>query len=267
MIGVEKVRELVETVIMTGKVKGVNPISLLLIAAPESGKTSIVLSKDCTNVHAFSDITGRGIHLAIKDNKEITHFVINDMVAVLSHRQSVNKYTISVLNAMTEEGISDIASPAGIEKFPDEKRGVITSLTTDLVSDSRNWWNKIGFASRMLPFCYSYPEALIVKIKDAIDHNNIVTKKGDAKKENFPTPKESIKVIYDEKLAKEVRRTADIRCMILEEQGMRRLKQYHALVQAHALLRHRIKPEVLELDIEWLQDIDMYVTYDKPRHL
>src|SRR5437588_110827 len=67
------------------------------------------------------------------------------------------------------EGITRIATPGGIEKFEDGKRGIIASLTYSLVKDARHWWNKIGFTSRMLPFCYMYPADLIVQIKADID--------------------------------------------------------------------------------------------------
>lgn len=266
MIGTELLRETIETVIFTGKVKKIEPVSLLLIAAPESGKTSVVLEKKCKSIEAYTDITGRGIHEILKAKKDLTHIVINDMVASLSHKQSVNKYLISQLSAMTEEGISAIATPQGIETFDVGKRGIITSLTLDLVRDSRHWWSRIGFTSRMLPFCYSYRAGMIVKIKSSIDDSQ---KNGNSKvsSENFPVPSKSLHVEYPENAIIEVRRMADVRSIILKEQGMRRLKQYHALAQAHAALRTRKNPTVNEKDIEFLRRMDAYVSYDTPEPL
>jgi len=273
MIGTHLLRELVETVILTGRVSSVEPVSLLLIAAPESGKTSVVLEKRCKAVEAFSDVTGKGLHQILKNNKELTHIVINDLVAVLSHKQSVNRYTMSQLNAITEEGISNLASPAGIETLPIGKRGIITSLTLELIKDERHWWSKIGFTSRMLPFCYFYPAGLNIKIKNAIDENAIRGKSlgppalNGHKKPNFPVPNRDIKVEYPEKIAARVRRLADVRSVLLEEQGMRRLKQYHGIIQAHALTRKKRPPIVTEEDYEFLSTIDYYVNYTKPAPL
>ena len=268
MIGIELVREVIESVILTGRVRGIYPASLLLIATPESGKTSVVLAKDCKNVKAFTDVTGNGILKIVKQMPDLTHIVINDMVAVLSHRGSVNKHTVSTLNAMTEEGVNCISTPGGIEEFPEGKRGVIASLTTDLVADSRNWWNKIGFTTRMIPFCYKYPDDLVLKIKDSIDaHAATGRDKKEPRKETFGTPKDRKYVRYPPSVIEEVRRIADYRAMVIGETGLRRLKQYHALVQGHALLRSFTNPEVNNQDVEFLKQVDMFISYDIPRAL
>lgn len=264
VIGMELIRELVETVILTGKIKDVYPVSLLLIASPESGKTSIVLDRPCKSVAVFTDVTGRGIQMILQQKKEITHIVINDLVAVLSHKQTVNKYTISVMNALTEEGISSIATPAGIETFDHGRKGIITSLTSDMANDARNWWNKVGFASRMLPFCYRFPDKLIIEIKDHIDSNGGKHHKVKANPE-FKTPEKQVAIEYPDAILKSARRVTDIRSTMLGEQGMRRLKQYHALIQAHALQQGR--REVTEADLDFLCKVDLYCSFDTPRDL
>jgi hypothetical protein len=175
------------------------------------------------------------------------------------------------LNSITEEGITAIATPAGEEEFDCGKKGVIASLTLELAQDARRWWNKVGFSSRMLPFCYIYSPDLIIRIKAAIDET-----RGKAKQNGngtaaaigeFKIPKEPVGVSYMEALSKHVRKVADTRAQILEEQGMRRLKQYHALVQAHALWRTRKKPTVTDVDLEFIYKLDPFVSYDKPQSL
>lgn len=267
MIGTELLRELIESVIMTGKIRGINPVSLLLIATPESGKTSVVIAKDCKNVKSFSDVTGNGIQKVIKQMPELTHIIINDMVAILSHRQSVNKHTLATLNAMTEEGVNCISTPGGIEEFPEGRRGVIASLTTDLVGDQRNWWNKIGFTSRMIPFCYKYSEDLILRIKDSIDANGGRNGKDQEVRGKFTTPEKKKYVAYSQPLIEQIRRLADYRSMVLGETGFRRLRQYHSLAQGHAMLRQISKPEVSDADVDFMKQVDMFINYDMPRAL
>ena len=272
MIGTEFLRETVETVILTSRVRDVAPVSLLLIAAPESGKTSVVLERPCEVIKAYADVTGRGLHAVLKHNPNLSHIVINDLVAVLSHRQTVNRYTISQLNSLTEEGITAIATPSGEEEFPCGKKGVIASLTLELAKDSRRWWNKVGFSSRMLPFCYFYPDDLIIAIKAAIDESRGKSANGNGtrskpKTKDFLVPKDAVKVLYDEKMVQQVRRIADMRSKMLEEQGMRRLKQYHAMTQAHALWRQRASPTVNDKDVDFVSHLDDFVSYDKPKSL
>jgi hypothetical protein len=48
---------------------------------------------------------------------------------------------------------------------------------------------------------------------------------------------------------------------------MRRLHQYHTLIRGHALLRNREKPVVEDVDLEFLEEIDLYCSYDKPKEL
>lgn len=253
---------------MTGRVKDIDPCSLLLIAAPESGKTSVVLERPCKQVEAFTDITGRGLHKILEKNgAEITHLIFNDLVAAMSHKQSVNRYLVSQINALTEEGITKIATPAGVEAFTWGKKGVIASITLDLVKDARYWWNKVGFTSRMLPFCYFYPDELIIKIKDHIDNgtqprvNYQPHAKKELAKQELKSPPAPITVEYPATIVKDVRWIADVRSRILKEQGMRRLKQYHSLVQGHAALRAKGKGKVEEEDLDFLKKIDRYVSY------
>jgi hypothetical protein len=263
MIGTQLLRELIETIILTGRVEDIAPVSLLLIAAPESGKTSIVLEKDCKTVKAFSDVTGKGLQLILAMNRDITHLVINDMVAMMSHRSSVNRYTVAMLNAITEEGLFPTADPSGIHDFDCGRKGVIASLTMDLTQDGRNWWNKVGFTSRMLPFCYFYEQDLVLKIKESINANGGHAKKKKSEPDQFIVPKEPIPTIYPEELIARTAEIAGIRSRIMKETGLRRLKQYHAIVRAHAVLRDPTPGvKVIQADIDFLRSADLYVSYD-----
>ena len=85
LIGMQLIREVVETVILTGRLKEHEPVSLLLVASPESGKTSVVLEKECSGVIALTDVTGRGLQDLCKMKQEVSHMVINDLVSVSEH--------------------------------------------------------------------------------------------------------------------------------------------------------------------------------------
>ena len=261
MIGTQLVRELVETTILTGHLTGHDPVSLLLLASPESGKTSIVLERDCKSVIDMTDVSGRSLQVLVQSNPEVSHFVINDMVAVLSHKQSVNQYTLSMLNAMTEEGIRTVAIGGNVMPAPVKgKRGIIASLTLDLARDQRRWWNATGFASRVLPFCYCYDEKLVIRIKDYIETRS-AAKSNEPKPFTVPAIKPTINL---ETIKASVRELSDRKAKELGEKGIRRLKQFRSLVAAHALWRSWKNKSANEQDVQFLMNIYHHISYTNP---
>lgn len=255
----ELVKELVETVLLTGRLKQHAPVSVLLISEPEQGKTRIFFETPCPSVIMLTDVTGRAIQELCRQNAEKTHFVINDLVAVLSHRQSVNKYTLSMINAITEEGITAVAFPGQTESFKNGKRGIVAALTTDMTRDGRAWWNKIGLTTRMVPFCFAHSEELVVKIKTAIDSDAAETTGA-----VFKIPALQVHVSMPTAVTKAVRSLADRKAKELDEVGYRRLKQFRALCRGHALRRGNWKGCTANMeDVDFLKRIFPYVNYLK----
>lgn len=263
LVGVELVQEFVESVVTTGRVKGYPPLSALIIGKPESGKTSIVTEKKCPTIECFSDVTGRGILEIIKDNPGLTHIILNDLVAIMSHRQTVNRYTLAIINALTEEGLQAFATPGGIEHIPEGKRGVIACLTFDLALEGRSWWNKTGFSSRLLPFAFSHSSALSLQIKALIDNGTHDPKK----KSELRLPKKPIIVALPQKYSAEIRKISDAKAQelsaVTHEEGYRRLRQFRSLACGHALRRSFHKPSVGEKEIDFLGRILPYISYTK----
>lgn len=255
--------ETIKTCFLTAHLFEHDPVSLLLIAAPESGKTTIILKNPCHSAVAVTDITGRGLQKLCTVKPEIRHIIINDLIAISSHKPSVSQYTMAMLNAMTEEGIQTIVTPETIEKFEKSsgRRAIISSITIDVLRDGRKWWNKIGFTSRMLPFSYKLSSSTVIAIKSKID--------GDAKRptvgEEIPIPKTIREVAFSNTLSQECRCIADERSRQLGEIGIRRLKQYRAMARAHSLLfaRH----EVCKIDIDFLSNMDKFVSFNECREV
>jgi hypothetical protein len=265
LIGLERVRELVETIILTGRVRNAEPVSLMLIASPESGKTSIVLSKNCETVIALSDVTGKGIQQLCLQKKEVSHFVINDLTCVTAKKHAVSQFTISMLMAMTEEGITAVQYPnAPLLEFKEGKRGVIVCTTLQSSQDGRTWWNKTGFSSRLLPFCYSHSDALMLLIKQSIDKGKFDRRwTQPEEKPNYMVPKNAVDVQIEPATVRKVRELADYRAKQLDEQGYRRLHQYRSLAKAHALWRTTKRPVAKDVDYEFISWMDKYVSYSE----
>lgn len=267
LIGNDIVIEFIETVLYTGRIVDANPVSALLIALPECGKTSSVsslfLDAKCKTAIQLTDATGRGLMELCKYRPEVSHFVLNDFVAIMSHRESVNKYTLAVLSAMTEEGISTVAWPGQVDTFMHGKRAIIGCSTPGVVNDGRQWWVRHGLASRMLPFYYDHSANLSIQIKDSIDSEREEKSKGIV----LHVPDKLVRIPLSETQRQRIRILADNRAKILgDPKGYRRLKQYRTLVKAHALARAKRKSGIAvnEQDLAFLEVIDRFVSYTEP---
>jgi hypothetical protein len=280
LIGVEPVLEFVKTVLYTGRVKaagGPRPLSAILIATPECGKTSVVTDAitggKCKTAIALNDVTGRGLMDLCKHHPEVSHFIINDLVTVMSHRESVNRYTLSIINAVTEEGLTAAAWPGTVETFEHGHRGIIACCTPKLIKDRRQWWNYHGLASRMLPFYYDHTDLLTIQIKDAIDADDkptAISRNGTRGIVPLRIPEKPVRVTIPSNLEYAIRKLADQRAAKLgDPKGYRRLKQYRLLARAHALSRggSRANLSVADRDFEWLQRMDAFVSYTEARQL
>ena len=67
MLGVKLIEELVQSVAISHLIKDGDRVSLLLLADPENGKTTVAASAKCDHVEFVSVITGRTILKAIKE--------------------------------------------------------------------------------------------------------------------------------------------------------------------------------------------------------
>jgi hypothetical protein len=260
MIGTKLVTEFLQVVLMTGRVKGESPVSVFIIAQPEHGKTSVCLESPFSCAVDVTDSTGRGLLEIIKYKPEITHIIFNDLTIISAHGRTVRSYLISIINAMTEEGIRSIAFPGMVEGVPQNgKRGIIACCTPSLVKDTRTWFNKIGMTTRILPFYYTYSEALVIKVMTSIRNNTQEKLPG---KLNIPSGLIPVE-INSNTFAKEIEEIARAKSKELDDQtGFRRHKQFRKLAQAHALMSGEWKNASVGAEqIDFLKRIYPYISY------
>jgi len=260
LMGVALASEFVHTVILTGAVEHSNPVSALLIANPEQGKTSIVLEKSCDQVIAMTDVTGKGLKLLCQMKPEATHFIVNDMGIIMAHSGKTREYFFGMLLAMTEEGIKTVASPDGVEVLKTGRKGIIGCITTEQAQDNRMWWQKRGLARRLVPFHYAYSEGLVIKIKDSIVKGHHAS--FEEPKPSYP--KIAVQVTIDNFLSEKIRKISDRKATELGQLGISLLIRYQALAKGHALFRNWKNAKVTEEDIDFLARIDPYVNWMLP---
>jgi hypothetical protein len=259
LIGVNKLREFVQSLILTGRLKCSQPVSAMIIAEPERGKTSIVVEKQCEALAIMTDVTGKGLQILCQMNPRTTHIVINDMGIVGGHSPKTQNYFYAMLMAMTEEGIRSVANPDGVEATKAGRRGFIGCITTTQATDKRHAWHKRGLARRIVPFHFDYSEALVLKIKGEIDKDKSANFESI---NSFKIPEAPIQVEIDEKFSNEIRKLADVRAEKLRQLGISLLKNYRSLAKGHALLRTWKNPHVNENDVEFLKRIDPYIDWE-----
>jgi len=172
VISVEPIEKILRCVLASGRVKGDRPLSLIVVAPVECGKTSII-RKYCLkagNVFYSTDATAFGI---IRDTNQLrdfasgqlTHIVIPDLLNCLGRKQDTVTTFVNFMNALIEEGIVNISTYANhIEGKVEVKAGLVTAIPPDPFRDKRRRWGNIGFLSRALPVSFDYQVSTQVEI-------------------------------------------------------------------------------------------------------
>lgn len=263
LIGTTLVEDLVQTVACSHLIAERDRVGLLLLAAPESGKTTIACAARSKHVHPVSVITARSV-LAELANKDTEFFLFNDMAAIRSLSKQTSALLIVILNQIVN-GETGIASFAGQTQYKIERPiGIIGCMPFKLFADKRSAWREMGFVSRMLTFSYSYGPDIVAKIKNGIDLDRM--KKAHARPMPAVNQQTPVHVtIHRKSDTRLVRTLADKRAEELGQVGIRMLHHYHTLVRAHALKHGRVK--VNDDDMEFLTAVDQYVSITECRPL
>lgn len=182
MIGLNNIIELLKLVVFSGHIKGEKPVSAIVTAEPEAGKTEMVMKfsqnkglvtlTDCTAYGIMRDY-GQSITQGI-----VKHLVVPDLIKPMSRGSDTVHSLIAFLNALIEEGVISISTYAeklGIQNQENAtqnqipvKCGLIATMARRALDDGRHQWSKMGFMSRLLPISYSYKTSTKVAIQNSI---------------------------------------------------------------------------------------------------
>jgi len=200
MIQVDRILNLLELVVWSGYIKGEQPVSALVTAPVEAGKTDVIMkfaqNEGCI---ALTDVTAYGI---MRDygqaiiNKKVRHLIIPDLVKPLSRGKDTVHSLIAFLNSLIEEGVYRISTYAERIGAPSVgadlqaqpipvKCGLIATLARGVLEDGRHHWSRMGFMSRLLPISYNYAVTTQMEIHKSIARRDYL---GDAPiKLNLPS--------------------------------------------------------------------------------
>lgn len=167
MINVEPIKKIIECVLISPYVKDEKPLSLLIVAKAESGKTSIMkLYREVKGVTYITDCTAHGLTRDILPkivSGEVKTIMIPDLLTPLAKSTKTRQSFIAFLNNLIEEGVAKITTYVTIWD-KDVKGNVVTAVTDEAIKDARHDWAKLGFLSRFIIFSYSYDMSTVVSI-------------------------------------------------------------------------------------------------------
>lgn len=257
MINTEILEYAIKLAIYSTAIKNERPVSMMIIAPVEHGKTEILkkfafieevkLTTDF-NTFLFCDFA-----IDFQSGKKKT-LMIPDFLRIVKKKYSTQSNSLTILNAITEEGWSG-KLPMGQVIDKPIRANVITALTADEMQDKRHKWSKLGFLSRFIPLSFSYKNNTKQQIREYIKDRVYQ----DDKFYDFELPKEKIDIVLPKELAIELEK---ISINIAEENnitGFRLQRQLQVLCMSNALLNNR--QMVINSDVEVIREIAKFINF------
>lgn len=256
LINLKDIENLLRAVLYSGYLANEKPISLILIADVESGKTELVKKYRFNKGIAYlTDATAWGITSQYKsqlENNELKHIIIPDLLTPFSKKDSSVKSFITFMNGLMEEGIFKIKTYATNIDKEINSVGLIGCLTKQEFNKKFRNMKDVGFLSRCLPVTFSYSKETVIKIFESIIQEDYINES----EKNFNFPKEPVKIKLPVEIAREI---ANMTLIIAKETsiyGFRLQKSLQRLIKANALINNRKR--VTQGDFE---DIKKYINF------
>lgn len=247
IVELDALEKTVKAVLFSGYVKDEKPLSLLIVAKPESAKTAILKKfRGNKGIEYLTDCTAYGLTQQILpkiESGQVKHILIADMITPLSKSTKTRKSFIAFLNNLIEEGVAKIASYVSVRE-KEVSCGLITAITEEELRDGRHDWAKMGFLSRMFLFSYSYSISVVHKIYDSLTNDKSAL--GENVGLNFPS--EPVDVVLSEDIAKQLVPISMRIGQSMRLYGFRFFLNSKTLLKALALLKGRKEVTIEELE-------------------
>jgi len=265
MIGTETLEQLLKLIPYTGRIYDAEPVSTLLIAPPEHGKTELIKKvKTAPNTVYLTDFTPFGLDEVVSDQiieNGVTHLLCPDMIRVFARRVT-REALVTYLNGLTEEGIELQLTYATLVKSQRKrnvgeryKAGIVIAITTAKNNQYYKLLSETGFYSRMLKIRYKYSD----ETKQRIINSIVEKEKPREEPFTFNIPTDKVKVcIKPKQIAQLIPLFEEVNSDYAGV-GARLLKHLIALTQAAALEAGRKK--VTQADIELILSFREYLTF------
>jgi len=245
MIKTSDIQKIVKLTLISGYIKDVAPLSLIVVGKAGVGKTENIRHWKNSKSLVITDLNYSGlVQLLIKKNT-LKHLIIPDFIKITMKKSSTKDNLISFLNSCIEDGLNQIEGYFH-HKFKGRKIGIITSTTKASFTQNKKTWKNMGFTDRMLICSYSYSKKTIEEIKEYINSEKFKTEQEDIQKLKITEVKSN--KILNAYFNTEVK------------DSLRSLKQFQTLAKCNALNEGRNK--VLKEDISEILRLCKFLNED-----
>ena len=266
MILVNAIAETIKTSYQSVYVKGETPLSLLLLADTDHGKSGLILNfvpeAEHLQVERLSDVSAMGLYRAVKDKSDPVVLVIPDFHAVISHKASVTEGTLNALMTLLQDGAMKISvGPGEPVELKGKRASLLTAMTPGMLVGRAGRWRKLGFLRRLLPIHYTYSEATAMRI-----HKSIKSGEYHVPPKHFKLPVTQPQIVRIPKpIDSEIESLAIAVSVQLENRGFTAHKFFRVFAQARALIRkHNI---VDRKDFSDLMEFSKFCNLDTPQQI
>ena len=175
-VGLEPIKNFVKYAIYTGFVLNApRPVSILVLANPERGKSTEVQKWNGLGVMNLQDMTSYGIDRQIQemsgtDLENFHHMIVADLEKLASRNRSVRNELLAKFRILMDEGLKDVST--GRDRLHLDKPlrlGIVMATTPDDLGDKRSVFRTLSFQSRIIPFTYDFSSELKFRILDFIE--------------------------------------------------------------------------------------------------
>ena len=273
MFGLDDIGKTIELCLWSAYIKGEQPVSCIITAPPEAGKTVVLMKySDNEGCIVLTDATAFGIMRdygeKIKERK-VRDIIIPDLIKPMSRGKDTVNTFVAFLNSIIEEGFlssSTYAETIGLQDSNNKpipiKCGLITTMARDILADGRHHWAHMGFISRLLLVSYEYNATTQFKIHESIAER----KYHDETKVTLKLPSEDVTIALEKDeadvLAKLAAMSADFgikdsKGKPIKAYGFRLQKNLQRLAMASALSEGRYVVD--GHDIEVIVELAKYI--------
>lgn len=278
LLEADPVLNMIKLTLQSGYIKNAgHPVNLLIVAKPESGKTSAMDSfPQIKGMYYTNNITQAVIVskiLPMIENESLKHLLIPDLLNAIEKDYTTKKGFLNMTKTLIEEGITNLDTfnmRTHKTYDPPVKCGLITAITSESYQGywdqkSSQWrggikheWRTLGLLSRFVPFSYQYELSKINRIFQFIANEE--QQKPVESKAQFRLKRKMTEVKGDSGLFQKLELSSQQIGQESGGYGFRLQRSMQTLAKANAFLNGRT--EVTQEDIDTLLRLGNWMNYN-----